>query len=816
MPAQQMNELMALPWTAIAAQIADDANTAVNCRISDEWALDKKKEYTIAGIKVKWRVQMKLDMAEFTSSIASAPGYKTLTPSHLVAQAPLKGTWRAGVTSGFRTHLRVWVAGRQVVDIEPPLPLTETLELFGIKVTGDAKLDVSEPDWPRLSSAHLSVRLGIRLVGFLNKTWGPETVVIEFEPPDRYAIRIPLDVPVASTPVVPGLPGIGFRGYLVITVEPEKDLDVDLNPTDIDLGFLDPGHLRARYRIVRLEYDGALKLTFFRKKVLGKRIVVEASIPFRFDPGLRLPTPGALWDWLPDPTNIPRSWGEDPPYELQQIPEAPDDFDFLAPALEIEEAVLPQAAVGAAPPSTPGLPPIHHAPNGLIYEIRKVCGEIDLPEYEGYHDTAIWTGHFLTAEALRYNVTPSPEVLERVRFILGGIEKLFQVTLMPGLFARAALSGASPYDTKPSMASKTWTHGSKCHPGEMEQYYDTHDTKIEGERWYGFGRGKYPTSRDSYVGVMMGMGFTYKLVPDPQIQKTIRRLVTDALRYLVILHKWNVRTLEAPPVASPPEYQRIKTSFIHQIHHQLALLRVGATVNPEAFGALYATYAPGADAVWLPIWGTAIDPITKYYKFNLTHATMAVLLFLETDAGLRKHYKKAFSLLRRATAHHRNAHFNLVSAIVEEGSAAQEAALDKWSAFSCHLTVREETRALLREWLIRRCCIRGPRGLPTERPPDPRYLQRLVSADSPNPAVQYTMVGEHAPGAHLITKWALPVQKRPGNTMDFVWQRPPFSTDMCLCGGIPKVGAGKPELEGPALDYLLPYWMAAYLNAWTH
>jgi hypothetical protein len=810
MPAQQMNALMALPWTDIAAQVTDEANTAVNCRISDEWKLDKGKKYKVLGVKVKYHVEMKLDMAEFTSSIASPPGYKTLTPAHLVVVAPLKRTWRAGIKSGFTSRLRAWVAGEQVVGIATHL--TQTVELFGLKLTGDLKLDVSEPDRPRLEKVRASVRLGIRLRGLLDHTWGPATVGIEFVPPDTYAIRIPLNVPLHPSPVA-GLPAVGFHGHLVLIAEPESEIDVPLEPFNQDLGL---DHLRARFRNIRVEYDGTLKFTLFDRKVppTGKRIRVQASIPFRFDPGLRLPTPGALWDFLPNPTNIPKSWGEDPPCELQHIPTPPPDYDFLTHALEIEEGVLPQSAVGPPSPAVADPPPVHHAPDGLIYEIRRVCGgnDHDLPgkgpEYEGYHDTAIWTGHFLAAEAFRFSVTQSTEALQRVRFILCGIEKLFQVTGASGLFARAALRADSPYPTQPSMCTKTRTSGSKCHPGEMEQYY--HRT-IDDQRWCGFGRGKYPTSRDSYAGLMMGMAFAYKLVPDPQVSDTIRRLVTDAIRYLVCEHKWNLRTFEEPLIAAEP-YQKIKTSFIHQIHHQLALLRLGKTVNPEEFGALYDLYAPGADVAWLPIWGTVIEPLAKYYKFNLSHATMGLLLFLEEDPGLREKYKKAFMILRRATRHHRNAHFNLVRTIVELEADREDILDHETSGFSRQMSLREETRSLLWEWLIRRSCIRGPRGLPTERPPDPKYLQELLAADSLNPAVHYTPLGEGEPAAYLVSTYALPVHKRPGNGMDFVWQRPPFATNMYLCGGKPLVGAGKPELEGPALDYLLPFWMAAYLK----
>jgi hypothetical protein len=640
-----------------------------------------------------------------------------------------------------------------------------------------------------MKEVRVSLRCGLRLKGLLDYTWGPETIGVDFVPPDTYRIRIPIKVPL-SAPSVPasGILKVGFEGHLVLTIERKLELEFE-SPL---------GEVAVPVRVIRMALDGRLKLTLFRQRIPGHgTIKIESSVPFKFDPGLAIVTPSRMWDFLlPTPSNIPRDWGENPPAELQ-TPLALPEYDFLQEALEIEEAVLPQTAYIADE-----LAPAHHAPYGLIYELRApACGDEGDPEYEGYHDTAIWTGHFLAAESFRYAAGPSPEVLQRVQFILEGVRKLFQVTGAPGLLARAALRSDSPFDTSPSMCSSTGTPGTECDPGELEQYYHA---EIDGKRWCGFGRGKYPTSRDAYIGIMMGMAYAYILVPDPQVQDTIKNLVTAALNNL-IKNRWNVRT---------PPNQKIKTTFIHQFHQQLAILRLGKTVNPQTFSYQYDTLAGAADFAWVPVWGTMLDPIAKYYKFNLSHAAMSILLFLEDDPGLRKYYEMAFKMLRRAIRHHRNAYFNLVRVIVEASPAARAAAMNEPSGFAPVLSLEDETCLLLKEWLVRRDCIPGPRGLPTERAPDPRYLRRLSAGNSLNPVATYTPVGESEPNSGLISKYALPVHKRPGNGMDFVWQRPPFATDMCFCdGGSVKVGAGRPDIEGPALDYLLPFWMLQYIGS---
>ena len=360
------------------------------------------------------------------------------------------------------------------------------------------------------------------------------------------------------------------------------------------------------------------------------------------------------------------------------------------------------------------------------------------------------------------------------------------MTRVPGLFARAALPDDSPFQTNPPMTTSTEVPGTdECHPGKEDTYYPS--TQIDGVAWSGFGRGQYPTSRDSYMGLTLGLACAYVLVPP--VQPAVRVMATRMIKFL-LKHGWNVPT---------PPNQRIITTFFHEFHHQLALLRLGKTLNPGVFGNLYDHFAKAADFIWVPVWGTTLDPLAKYYKFNLTHAALGVLLFLEDKPSVRKHYWAAFRMLRRATCHHRNAHFNLIR-VLAALPAERAHALTERSCFDHCVSLRDETRALLRDWLIRRCCISGPLGLPTERPPDPAYLENLYRRKLQR---QYTPITETEPNCNWVSVWPLPVHKRAAFGVDFVWQRPPFQTDTMVCrhnpkyGGTPAVDAGRPDLEGP-------------------
>jgi hypothetical protein len=104
-------------------------------------------------------------------------------------------------------------------------------------------------------------------------------------------------------------------------------------------------------------------------------------------------------------------------------------------------------------------------------------------------DSAIWTGHYLAAEAFRYNVTRDPKALENVRVALAGIESLLDVTGTNSL-SRCLIPVASPYAQ--AIIKEEASHG----VFQNTQF-----------GWYWIGG----TSRDQYSGVFFGLGVAYDL-----------------------------------------------------------------------------------------------------------------------------------------------------------------------------------------------------------------------------------------------------------------------------------------------------------------
>src|SRR5437867_9192028 len=70
-----------------------------------------------------------------------------------------------------------------------------------------------------------------------------------------------------------------------------------------------------------------------------------------------------------------------------------------------------------------------HLPFGTILDpIFASSASDQIISYTRCGDSAIWTGHYLAAEAFRYQVTHSPGALDNVRNAIVGIKSLADVT----------------------------------------------------------------------------------------------------------------------------------------------------------------------------------------------------------------------------------------------------------------------------------------------------------------------------------------------------------------------------------------------------
>jgi uncharacterized protein (TIGR03437 family) len=286
-----------------------------------------------------------------------------------------------------------------------------------------------------------------------------------------------------------------------------------------------------------------------------------------------------------------------------------------------------------------------HVPFGILVDPFYASATSD--EITGYTrcgDAAIWTGHYLAAEAFRFAVTAAPAARDNAARAIDAIEGLVDVT-GTGLLARCRIPRGSPFAA--GIHSEERANGVFTNP-------------VTGDTWIG------NTSRDQYLGVVFGLGVAYEHIPG--LRTRAAAVVTKVVGFLVD-NNWN------PPGGS---------TFALRADQVLGILQVARRLNPGRFGDVYA-----AQRAWLALSvGTpvAFDSLStsSYFKFNLIYITFFHLIAWE-DSSTRGVYERAYAIARDYTAGHQNAFFNLIDHALFGPDARRDA----------------ETVALLDLWLRR-------------------------------------------------------------------------------------------------------------------
>jgi hypothetical protein len=389
---------------------------------------------------------------------------------------------------------------------------------------------------------------------------------------------------------------------------------------------------------------------------------------------------------------------------------------FLAPAL------LPAAEKDALRISE-RIQQVHLPFNTVADPIFAAPDSEEIRYYTRCGDSAIWTGHYLAAEAYRYAVTRDPAALANAWRALSGLRTLIYVT-GSDLLARCAFPVESEFAS--GIVSEEREHG--AYFGNFEQ---------RGYQWIG------DTSRDQYAGVFFGLAAAWDLIDDPAMPPTIMDLVWRMLDFLD-RNDWKIVMPDG----------RVSSAYTVRPDQRLALLQIGRHILPWRFGSGYSWFA-----FWhfyqtpAPIAVEVLDDHGSYFKFNLDSINLYNLIRLENNPARRSVYRKAYDILRNTTDDHQNAFFNMLDRALNGPDARRD----------------EETVRLLQAWLTR-----------------PR---RDFFVDN---TPRFGVCGDNR-GCSVI-----PVELRVPT--DFLWQRSPFQ----LWGG------GDGLIEGPGIDYILPYWMARY------
>src|ERR1700683_2405650 len=147
-----------------------------------------------------------------------------------------------------------------------------------------------------------------------------------------------------------------------------------------------------------------------------------------------------------------------------------------------------------------------HLPFGAILDpIFTLTDSDQIADYTRCGDSALWTGHYLAAEAFRYKVTQAPDALNNLTAAIAALKGLADVT-GTNLLARCMVPVNSPYSA--SISSQEAGNGIYT------------NNSPPGWIWVG------NTSRDEYSGALFGLAVAYDMVTDAGIRSSVSDLVT--------------------------------------------------------------------------------------------------------------------------------------------------------------------------------------------------------------------------------------------------------------------------------------------------
>jgi hypothetical protein len=289
---------------------------------------------------------------------------------------------------------------------------------------------------------------------------------------------------------------------------------------------------------------------------IGDQSLAQASLTFPFD----LPANDEMLQAVELlKGQIPLQWppAGTPLNRNGVTPAPPSSVDWATPRNALEQGIT------------------SHMPYGEVLSIDqpRSAGKVAGTQrtYGLDNDSAIWTGHYLAAEAFRYAATSDQAALDRVQRLLDGIQQSFDVTTdavlenkrytpvtsnYAGIFARSTMSSTDALGWTDTIASHKkagsclyvrpsggWVVGNKKYktlrqavagggkatPLDVRPVEDTKHPVL-----YGIGCGNraeadHPISRDAYSGVFLGLATAYQLVPG--VRDQVRKLVV--LRYFV-------------------------------------------------------------------------------------------------------------------------------------------------------------------------------------------------------------------------------------------------------------------------------------------
>jgi hypothetical protein len=168
-------------------------------------------------------------------------------------------------------------------------------------------------------------------------------------------------------------------------------------------------------------------------------------------------------------------------------------------------------------------------------------------EYGNTRDSAIWTGTYLAAEALRYLAGGHPEALAHVEQQVRVLHRWFNISGDPGYLARYVAPANSPAAIQAIFSS-----------ADLENH---RDWPYEGSSWHWKGH----TSRDQYQGPLLGYSLAYEASSDAETREMIRHDVVELVEELMKVKTHAVKIVVNNLLANPVTIASINLDFQYSV-----------------------------------------------------------------------------------------------------------------------------------------------------------------------------------------------------------------------------------------------------------
>jgi len=422
-------------------------------------------------------------------------------------------------------------------------------------------------------------------------------------------------------------------------------------------------------------------------------------------------------------------------------------------------------------------------------------------------DSAIWSGHYLAAEAFRYALArnkvakaknhPQASVWgremararQRVNLMVAGAHRNLNISKnwkAIGLYSPA-------FDGEAGMLFRnSFPEGV---PTWQQNQGPNRDTRIFGPVPWDDGTNYYCMSsftRDQYTGCVLGLLMTFDLVgpDDASLRAEVGNDLMTMADYLV-RHEWSVVRPQNTPQDATPAIQPLGNGiswvlFMTEAARHAAWVADGLTAQAKWEATWTETLATFGPFLVVDQNGLVQSPNQSYFSHNLSHGQAYNNIRLEPDPAVRDYFRQCFSMEDSTTKDDGNAYFEAVTYALTGESQRLNLAVQH-----------------LQDWLLYYARWTQPTDLSARCGIDFQCIpQDQVTYEARQPDGTWTAIA---------TKQGTSTQQRTDRVLriaderqpqDFLWQRTPYQYTLAP--------EASPLERNAGVDFLLPYYILRF------